>query len=67
MRTRASTAVDLVRDTRPRIRENAQSRGTSRVKGKDLHPWMSVIASGESRVSHAGVSLIETARCVAWR
>jgi hypothetical protein len=39
------------------------SRGTSRAQHKDLRPWLSVIAGGESLVSHAGgVLLIETAR-----
>ena len=38
-------------------------RGTPRVKHKDLRPWLSVIAGGESLVSHAGgVLLVETAR-----
>jgi hypothetical protein len=33
------------------------------VKHKDLRPWLSVIAGGESLVSHAGgVLLVETAR-----
>jgi hypothetical protein len=38
-------------------------RGTPQVKHKDLRPWLSVIAGGESLVSHAGgVLLVETAR-----
>jgi hypothetical protein len=33
------------------------------VKQKDLRPWLSVIAGGESLVSHAGGALlVETAR-----
>ena len=63
---------------RARIRESACSarldrglrdpdrtewRGTSRVKDKQRRPWLSVIAGGESLVSHAGGALlVETAR-----
>src|SRR3979409_920471 len=38
-------------------------RGTPRVKDKHRRPWLSVIAGGESLVSHAGGALlVETAR-----
>lgn len=38
-------------------------RGTPRVKDKHRRPWLSVIAGGESLVSHAGATLlVETAR-----
>src|ERR687894_1186786 len=38
-------------------------RGTSQVKDKQRRPWLSVIAGGESLVSHAGGTLlVETAR-----
>jgi hypothetical protein len=37
------------------------------VKHKDLRPWLSVIAGGESLVSHAGgVLLVETAQRSVW-
>jgi hypothetical protein len=40
-----------------------RQRGTSRVKDKGRRPWLSVVAGGESLVSHAGgVLLVETAR-----
>ena len=43
--------------------DRTELRGTPRVKHKDLRPWLSVIAGGESLVSHAGgVLLVETAR-----
>src|SRR3954451_10413789 len=43
--------------------DRTELRGTSRVKHKDLRPWLSVIAGGESLVSHAGgVLLVETSR-----
>src|SRR3954453_23130204 len=43
--------------------DRTELRGTSRVKHRDLRPWLSVIAGGESLVSHAGgVLLVETAR-----
>src|ERR687888_2694222 len=46
-----------------RRHERTELRGTPRVKHKDLRPWLSVIAGGESLVSHAGASLlVETAR-----
>jgi hypothetical protein len=38
-------------------------RGTPRVKHRDSRPWLSVIAGGESLVSHAGgLLLVESAR-----
>src|SRR5215218_1465711 len=46
-----------------RRHERTELRGTSRVKHKDLRPWLRVIAGGESLVSHAGATLlIETGR-----
>src|SRR6187455_3003260 len=43
--------------------DRTELRGTSRVKHKDLRPWLSVIIGGESLVSLAGgVLLVETAR-----
>src|SRR5919204_1677889 len=46
-----------------RRHDHTELRGTPRVKHKDLRPWLSVIAGGESLVSHAGgVLLVETAR-----
>src|SRR5919197_1381374 len=50
-------------DRGSRRHDRTELRGTSRVKHKDLRPWLSVIAGGESLVSHAGgVLLVETAR-----
>jgi hypothetical protein len=73
-----SPVLTLEGDTRRWIRERACStrfdrgcrrhnqaelRGTSRVKHKDLRPWLSVIVGGESLVSHASATLlVETAR-----
>jgi hypothetical protein len=46
-----------------KIDGGSRPRGTSRVKQKDLRPRLSVIAGGESLVSHAGgVLLVETVR-----
>ena len=43
--------------------DRTEVRGTPRVKDKGLRPWLSVIAGGESLVSHAGATLlVETAR-----
>src|SRR5215203_2548308 len=43
--------------------DRSELRGTPQVKDKHLRPWLSVIAGGESLVSHAGGALlVQTAR-----